>query len=204
MKKSANWATFFRTSSRKFVKGCQSCEVNDQRSIFRHYFFCKNLPFLKFSLVGAEIRPTPSDLFQQFLQNSFPVVRVTFWGEVVYFKSFSIYSKIFGKLWKHLFHRKLERGGSNCTLHVQKSNPKNFYIEYFDFADRNFVRISKPAFKCTRKTICRKRFSWGNFSILDRFFGLDFEISYFWGKIDQVVQACLEKQSTKTFSWTRK
>ena len=158
-KKNGNWATFFRTSSRKFVKGCQSCDVNGQRRMFRHYFFCKNLPFLKFSLVGAEILPTPGDLFQQFLQNSFPAVRVTFWDEVVYFKSFSFYSKLFGKLWKHLFHRKLERSGSNCNLYVQKSNLKNFFIEYFDFSAENFVRSSKPAFTATRKTICRKRFS---------------------------------------------
>ena len=28
-----------------FFGGCQSCDVYDQRSIFRHYFFCKNFPF---------------------------------------------------------------------------------------------------------------------------------------------------------------
>ena len=28
-----------------FVEGCQSCDVYEQRSVFRHYVFCKNLPF---------------------------------------------------------------------------------------------------------------------------------------------------------------
>ena len=38
-KNSGNWATLFRTSSRKFLRVCQSCDVYDQRSFFRQNFF---------------------------------------------------------------------------------------------------------------------------------------------------------------------
>ena len=169
-------------------------------------FFARIFRFRKFSVVGAGIFTTPGDLFQQSLQNSFAAVRVTIWGKVVYFKSFCIYLKPFGKLWKYLFHQKLKTDGPNCNLYVQKSNPKIFLIEYFDFSAQAFVRIFKPAFKTTRKTICRKIFPYRNFSFLDRFFwGSKDEIWYFWGKIEQVVQACPEKQSDKNvvFSTTK-
>ena len=143
-----------------FVGGCQSCEVNDMRRMFRHYFFRKNLPF-----------PNLFRNWSRKFQHSWRFISAVS-SELVSGAEIYILRSI-GLFWKFLFlfttfwevmetsfsSKNSKTGGPNCNLYVQKSNPKNFYIEYFDFSAKGFVRISKPAFKTTRKTICRKRFS---------------------------------------------
>ena len=121
-------------------------------------FFARIFRFWFLYVVGAETVTTPGNLFQQFLQNSFPPVSVTIWGEAVYFKSFCIFSKLFGNLWKHLFHRKFKRIGPNCNLAVQKSNPKFFYW-MFGFLGQRFCQDLQTGVQNYQKKFCKKRFS---------------------------------------------
>ena len=95
------------------------------------------------------------------------------------------------------FSSKIQKNWSKLQSRSPKEQSKLFSIECSDFSTKAFVKIYKPDFKTTRKTFCRKRFSSRKFSVLDKFSGLEVWNFYFWGKIEQVVQACVEEQSDK-------
>ena len=99
------------------------------------------------------------------------------------------------------FSSKIQKNWSKLQSRSPKEQSKLFSIECSDFSAKAFVRIYKLDFKTTRKTICRKRFSSGKFSVLDKFSGLGVWNFYFWGKIEHVVKACVEEQSDKSASF---
>ena len=141
-KKSGNWATLFRTSGRKFRRVCQSCDVYDQRSFFRQYFFCKNLPFL------IPFRSWSRNCHHSWQFISAVSSKLVSAGQSYNLRWSGLFQKVFVFIqnflasYGNIFFIKISKtGGPNCNLYVQKSNPKNFLNEYFDFLAKDFVRI---------------------------------------------------------------
>ena len=151
-----------------FIKCCQKCNPNVQRSVFRYHFFRRNLLFSIVYVIEAENSPIPGGFFQPFSQISFNAVRKKFWVEPIFWKKF-LY--LFWKIWEkstnyffvflstiHCLWYKLQSSSLKDNSGKESLLKRKFKnVKKIKMLTNSFVGFVRTAFNTTRGTIWRKR-----------------------------------------------